>query len=869
MDRIESIPNSNLTAGAISGNISEFLRSAKPKTHRALFDLFLNGYMRIACSLALFALYPSVATYCVAFFFITGGMGVLVNLSHESQHSALLKDKRFNDLIGAWLCAYPVGSIYGSSRAVHMAHHKYLNTSSDPDKHFHNEQDKSDPAQFALYLVRLVLGGQLWTSIIVNGFLREKNAKQAEQTDSINGVVILPRRPYPEILNLLPVQAVLFCTFWLATGFWWAYFALWLAPIFTLGTLFGYIRGFIDHARLAEDDESRSEGRLVSVPRPSFVDRIFFTGLEFHFHAEHHFFPSVPHYYLPQLHALLQKDTVFKDRYLLRESYTNFLRDYFKQISRGQKSRITERTYEADQKPTSEAKKKPKVLLIMPKLPPSFWGMEYSAPFVGYRYPNPPLGIMTIAGAISPDYEVEIRDENVEDVKTPTDADIVGISGTLLHSFHVERVLDLAKHFRAQGKTICVGGPVANLSPDIVRPHFDVLFEGEGELTWKQFLLDFENGVAKDHYQQTEMIDMTQAPIPRVDLIKAKLYGAAQIQTTRGCPFTCEFCDIIVMYGRKVRTKPVASVLQEVQMWADAGQDIVFFSDDNFVGNRVYTKQLLKELIDFNNKRQYPISFYTQASIDAARDPELLQLLADANFHGMFIGIESPRKESLVETKKTQNAVTIDMAQAIHTIQSYGLWVSGGMIIGFDNDDLAIFEEQYKFIQSAGVVFCQLSLLEAMPKTPLWERIKKEGRLLPYQDGLCTNITPRNMSYQELINGYTALVRRLYTPEAYLERYLISLQNMKGDLFKNDRHALDLKKVSFVFKTVAYYVFTTDGARRSLFLKMLGGTIKLQPKAWKWMVRNLSNFIHFQNFADRYTMVVLAPITEENIKEAC
>ncbi len=605
------------------------------------------------------------------------------------------------------------------------------------------------------------------------------------------------------------------------------------------------------------------------MPTPSFVDRIFFTGLEFHFHAEHHFFPSVPHYYLPQLHRLLQSDTVFKNRYLLRSSYTNFLRDYFKQISRGEKSRITERAFEGEPAPAVTEKRKPKVLLIMPKLPPSFWGMEYSAPFVGYRYPNPPLGLMTIAGAISPEYEVEIRDENVEAVKTATDADIVGISGTLLHSFHVERVLDLAKHFRAQGKTICVGGPVANLAPDVVRPHFDVLFEGEGELTWRQFLLDFENGERKDLYQQTEMVYMTEAPVPRIDLIKANLYGAAQIQTTRGCPFTCEFCDIIVMYGRKVRTKPIPAVLKEVQMWADTGQDIVFFSDDNFVGNRVYVKQLLNELIVFNSKREFPISFYTQASIDSARDSELLQLLADANFHGVFIGIESPRKESLIETKKTQNAVTLDMAEAIHTIQSYGLWVSGGMIVGFDNDDAAIFEEQFKFIQSAGVVFCQLSLLEAMPKTPLWERIKREGRLLPYQDGLCTNIAPRNMSYPELINGYTALVRKLYTPEAYLERYLVSLQNMQGDLFKNDRHPLNLKKISFVFKTLSYYTLTTNGARRAFFLKMLGGTLKQQPKAWKWMVRNLSNFIHFQNFAERYTMVVLAPVTDESSKEAC
>lgn len=341
---MESTANSNLPVEPLSGGISEFLKSAKPKTHRTAFDLIFNGYLRIVCGLMLFKMFSNPASYLLSVYIITSGMGVLVNLSHESQHSALLKNKRMNDFVGAWLCAYPVGSIWGSSRAVHLAHHKYLNTTADPDRHFHDEQDKSDPVQFVLYLVKLVLGGQLWTSIIVNGFLREKNSR--EPLDATEKLVVLPRRTYPEVLNLIPVQACVFAIFWLATGYWWAYFALWLVPIFTLGTLLGYIRGFIDHARLATDDAVLSEGRLVSVPLPSLIDRLFFTGLEFHFHAEHHFFPSVPHYYLPKLHKLLQSSEDYRQRYLLRPSYTSFLIDYFKQISRGEKSRITERIYE-------------------------------------------------------------------------------------------------------------------------------------------------------------------------------------------------------------------------------------------------------------------------------------------------------------------------------------------------------------------------------------------------------------------------------------------------------------------------------------------------------------------------------------------
>ncbi len=341
---MESTASTNPMPGPISGSISDFLREAKPKTHRAVFDLLFHGYMRIACAILIFKLFCNPAAYLLSVYLVTSGMGVLVNLSHESQHSALLKNKRWNDLVGAWLCAYPVGSIWGSSRAVHLAHHKYLNTSADPDRHFHDEKDKSDPVQFALYLLKLVLGGQLWTSIVVNGFLRARETNsEVEKTGS---VVVLPKRAYPEILNLLPVQASVFAIFWLSTGFWWSYFALWLVPIFTLGTLLGYIRGFIDHARLADDDPQKSEGRLISVPFPSLIDRLFFTGLEFHFHAEHHFFPSVPHYFLPRLHSLLQKEEEYRRSYLLRPSYSEFLAKYFQQISRGQKSRITERTLE-------------------------------------------------------------------------------------------------------------------------------------------------------------------------------------------------------------------------------------------------------------------------------------------------------------------------------------------------------------------------------------------------------------------------------------------------------------------------------------------------------------------------------------------
>lgn len=321
-----------------STELAAFLKRAKAKNFRAILDITLWGWGRISMGVAMFTFFPNPLSYLLAILFVSSGMGILVALSHESQHSALLRSKKWNDLVGAWLCAYPVGSVYGASKAVHLAHHKYLNTSQDPDRHFHLEDDKSTPEQFANYFLKLLCGGQLWTSIVVNGFLRKENvgsSEGSESEDTCEKVAVGARRKYPEILNLIPVQMTVFSLLWLTTGFWWAYFALWLVPIFTLGTFFGYLRGFIDHARLESDDMSLAAGRLISVPHPSLFDRALLTGLDFHFHAEHHFFPAVPHYYLPELHDVLQNDPAFRDRYLVRPTYFSFLRDYWKQIGSG------------------------------------------------------------------------------------------------------------------------------------------------------------------------------------------------------------------------------------------------------------------------------------------------------------------------------------------------------------------------------------------------------------------------------------------------------------------------------------------------------------------------------------------------------
>src|SRR5436190_5731825 len=419
------------------------------------------------------------------------------------------------------------------------------------------------------------------------------------------------------------------------------------------------------------------------------------------------------------------------------------------------------------------------VYLVQPAFPPSYWGMEHFLPLTPYGAVLPPLGLLTLAALTPPDFGVTLCDENAgERVHYDTDARVVGITGYIIQ---MARVFAIADRFRARGKTVVLGGPLANLLPELCREHCDVLFEGEAEYTWPRFLREFAAGTSRDHYVEHEKIHLPDSPVPRIAAAR-RPYAQGIVQCTRGCPFTCEFCDIIVMFGRKMRFKPVEQVLEEVQAWADRGATYLFFADDNFVGHRAYAKDLLRALIRWNSKRRRKLSFQTQASIDMVRDEELLGLLRDANFYSVFVGVESPRKASLAETHKTQNE-RIDMVEAIHKIHSYNMFVSAGMIVGFDQDDVDIFGEQFDFLQAANIPVAMLSVLLAVPKTPLYARLEAAGRIHNADDpsryvGTSggTNFEPLGMTQDELRAGHEELYRRLYAPDAYAERVLGALQ---------------------------------------------------------------------------------------------
>jgi radical SAM superfamily enzyme YgiQ (UPF0313 family) len=296
------------------------------------------------------------------------------------------------------------------------------------------------------------------------------------------------------------------------------------------------------------------------------------------------------------------------------------------------------------------------------------------------------------------------------------------------------------------------------------------MFVGEAETTWPQFLDAFARGQATaKRYEQAQPTDMVTVPRPRFDLLKVDRYASGALQYSRGCPFQCEFCDIIVIYGRRPRVKDPDQLVAELDDMRRAGFHSAFIVDDNFIGNKKKAKALLEKLIPWMEEHHYPLRLTTEASIDLAEDPELLDMMYRANFRSVFIGIETPRADSLNETKKFQNVRGDSLEVKLARIQRAGLDINAGFIVGFDSDDQGIFDDQFRFIQENGITLAMVGMLQAIPKTPLYERLKREGRLVE-EDPSC-NFVPRQMTRDELRHGYWDLVKRLYAPEAYLDRY--------------------------------------------------------------------------------------------------
>jgi radical SAM superfamily enzyme YgiQ (UPF0313 family) len=471
-----------------------------------------------------------------------------------------------------------------------------------------------------------------------------------------------------------------------------------------------------------------------------------------------------------------------------------------------------------------------KICLIAPKNPESFWTFDRILPSLNKKCVFPNLSLPTVAGITPRKHDVVLMDENVEAIDLDVDADIIGLTGYVIHK---RRIFELAAEFRRRGKFVVAGGPLASLCPEELRDKVDVVFVDEAEYTWPQFLEDYQAGRWQSEYRQDEKPSMHDSPLPRFDLLKIDQYRSMTIQFTRGCPFTCEFCDIIVMYGRRPRAKTVDQVMAEVREIHRLGAHNIFVVDDNFIGNKRDAKQLLNALIEWQAANHYPIEFMTEVSLNVSQDDELLALMRQANFSTIFIGIESPRTASLEETKKNQN-LRGNLLDSVHKIQRAGLEVMAGMIVGFDHDDPAIFEEQFRFIQDARIPVSMTGLLNALPKTPLYKRLKEAGRLVAESVGdqfVFTNIVPKAMSARELNEGYKRLLQRLYSHRNYRKR-VMQLILHKGVQLENKLVA-SRQDVGIFARVLWTCVVNASPKRAWLTLSLLGETLLRRPRAFR------------------------------------
>ncbi len=500
-----------------------------------------------------------------------------------------------------------------------------------------------------------------------------------------------------------------------------------------------------------------------------------------------------------------------------------------------------------------------KILLVYPRYPDTFWSFRHALKFLFKKATFPPLGLLTVAAMLPEKWEKRLVDLNTTNLsdKDIRWADYVFISAMVAQDDSAREVVDRCREL---GTKIVGGGPVFSLGyEEFGHADLDHLISNEAEDLLPVFVQDLESGCAKHSYASDEFPDIKKTPVPLWSLIDKGKYQAMSIQYSRGCPYNCEFCDIVIMNGNVPRTKTAAQIVAELDALYDMGwRASVFFVDDNFIGNKRHLKsEILPAIIKWMEEKKHPFAFFTEASLNLADDEQLMRLMTRAGFDTVFVGIESPNEESLVECNKMPNKGR-DMLESVKKIQNHGMQVQGGFILGFDSDPLTIFKAHIEFIQKSGIVTAMVGVLMAPPGTPLYKRMKGENRLLPggtgdNTDG-STNFIPK-MGEDALARGYKQVVGTIYSPKPYYDRIITFLKEYKPET----RRRLRFSAIHLVALIRSTWALGVREKGRMHYWRLVAWTLLKKPKTFPLSMTLAAQGFHFRKVARK----IRAPFAED------
>jgi radical SAM superfamily enzyme YgiQ (UPF0313 family) len=489
-----------------------------------------------------------------------------------------------------------------------------------------------------------------------------------------------------------------------------------------------------------------------------------------------------------------------------------------------------------------------KILLVYPEFPDTFWSFTYALSFIGKKAAFPPLGLITVAALLPEQWTKRLVDTNVDRLtdKDLLSADLVFIGGMAVQRTSALQIIERCKALQVK---VVAGGPLFTSEPEIFNT-VDHLVLDEAELTLPQFLADYRLGLAKKIYRASGFCDPDDTPVPLWELLNMKRYASMNLQFSRGCPFNCDFCNVTTLFGHIPRLKKADRIILELDhIYAAGWRGSIFFVDDNFIGNTRYLKNnLLPALIEWRKDKKGCV-FFTESSINLADDPELLDMMVQAGFDSVFIGIESPDEISLTECHKTQNR-NRDLLESVGIIHRSGLQVMGGFIVGFDNDGPAIFQRQVDFIQKSGIVTAMVGMLQAIPGTRLFDRLQQESRVTDLFSGDnvdgTTNIIPR-MGMENLLNGYQSIMKQIYQPKNYYRRIRTLFRELKSPEIIAP---FDLQRfLSFFRAALRLGIF---GKERFHYWHLILWTLLRKPKLMPTAITLSIYGYHYRKICERY-----------------